>query len=57
MEKTVVGPPMNFKTEQIYFDEHQQGEKLANEVDALGKVLKKTGELSRSCHARGSKRN
>lgn len=39
--KTVVGPPMNFKTEQIYFDEHQQGEKLANEVDALGKVLKK----------------
>jgi len=39
--KTVLGPPLTFKENQSYFDEKQQGPRKFNEVQDLGKVLKK----------------
>ncbi len=39
--KTVVGPPLTFKEHQDYFDEKQQGARTNNDVQALGKVMKK----------------
>ncbi|MGY5355931.1 chondroitinase family polysaccharide lyase [Wenyingzhuangia sp. IMCC45467] len=39
-KKTVLGPPMDFKLEQIYFNENQQGKDNHNEVSSLGKNLK-----------------
>jgi chondroitin-sulfate-ABC endolyase/exolyase len=39
--KTVVGPPMDYKTKQVFFDIAQQGKDNHNKIDALGKTLKK----------------
>lgn len=39
--QTVVGPPLTFKEEQVYFDKKPQKGKDFNEVQDLGKVLKK----------------
>lgn len=39
--KTIVGPPLTFKLEQEYFDKNQQGPKVFNEIQDLGKTLKK----------------
>ncbi|WP_169786430.1 chondroitinase family polysaccharide lyase [Pseudalgibacter alginicilyticus] len=39
--ETVVGPPLTFKEEQEYFDKNQQGDKVFNDIQDLGKVLKK----------------
>lgn len=39
--QTVKGPPLTFKQEQEYFNEEQQGSKTFNDVQDLGKVLKK----------------
>ena len=38
---TVVGPPLTYRQQQKYHDEKQQGPKTFNEIDDLGKVLKK----------------
>lgn len=42
--KTILGPPMNFKQEQIYFDEKQQGPFQSNEINDLGKIIKNIGQ-------------
>ncbi|WP_081997661.1 chondroitinase family polysaccharide lyase [Wocania ichthyoenteri] len=39
--KTVTGPPLTFKREQSYYDKNQQGADKFNDVQSLGKVLKK----------------
>ena len=39
--KTVLGPPLTFKEHQDYFDEAQQGPRKFNDVQDLGKVLKR----------------
>lgn len=39
--KTVVGPPLTFKEGQDYYDEKQQGPRKFNDIQDLGKVLKK----------------
>jgi chondroitin-sulfate-ABC endolyase/exolyase len=39
--KTIVGPPLTFKEEQVYFDKKQQGSRDFNEIQEFGKVLKK----------------
>ena len=39
--KTVLGPPLTFKEQQDYYDVKQQGPKVFNDVQSLGKVLKK----------------
>jgi chondroitin-sulfate-ABC endolyase/exolyase len=39
--KTITGPPLTFKIEQEYFDPKQQGSKKINDIQELGKVLKK----------------
>ena len=38
---TVVGPPLTFQDQQEYFNEKQQGPRKFNEIQDLGKVLKK----------------
>ncbi len=39
--KTVLGPPLTFKENQDYYDVSQQGPRKFNDVQDLGKVLKK----------------
>lgn len=39
--ETVLGPPLTFKEHQDYYDEKQQGPKRFNDIQNLGKVLKK----------------
>ena len=39
--KTILGPPLTFKETQDYYDEKQQGPRKFNDVQDLGKVLKK----------------
>ncbi len=39
--KTVVGPPLTFKENQDYYDPNQQGTRKFNDVQDVGKVLKK----------------
>ena len=39
--KTVLGPPLTFKDNQDYYDANQQGPRKFNDVQDLGKVLKK----------------
>lgn len=39
--KTVTGPPLTFKEDQEYFDQKQQGTNRFNDIQDLGKVLKK----------------
>ena len=39
--KTVLGPPLTFKEHQDYYDVKQQGAKVFNDIQSLGKVLKK----------------
>lgn len=39
--KTVTGPPLTFKEDQEYFDQKQQGPNRFNDIQDLGKVLKK----------------
>jgi len=39
--KSVVGPPMDFQTQQVIFDKNQQRNNNQNKVENLGKVLKK----------------
>lgn len=39
--KTVLGPPLTFKETQDYYDEKQQGTKKFNDIQDLGKQLKK----------------
>jgi chondroitin-sulfate-ABC endolyase/exolyase len=39
--RTVTGPPLTFKGEQEYFDEKQQRSNTFNDIQDLGKVLKK----------------
>lgn len=39
--KTIVGPPLTFKEKQDYYDIKQQGPRVFNDVQSLGKVLKK----------------
>ncbi|MFB9058245.1 chondroitinase family polysaccharide lyase [Mariniflexile ostreae] len=39
--KTVVGPPLTFKEEQEFYSEKQQGPKVFNDIQDLGKVMKK----------------
>lgn len=48
--KTVLGPPLTFKEHQDFYDEKQQGSKKFNDIDDLGKVLKKIA----SFHKRGT---
>jgi chondroitin-sulfate-ABC endolyase/exolyase len=36
----IVGPPMDFKTSQIFFQEEQQGTDNHNEIESLGRLLK-----------------
>lgn len=43
--KTVVGPPLTFREEQEYFNEKQQGPKTSNDIQDLGKFLKKIANL------------
>ncbi|WP_139958480.1 chondroitinase family polysaccharide lyase [Flavicella sediminum] len=38
--KVVLGPPMDFKSSQIYFNKKQQGVDNHNEIEQLGSVLK-----------------
>jgi chondroitin-sulfate-ABC endolyase/exolyase len=43
--KTVTGPPLTFKEEQEYFDQKQQGPNAFNDIQDLGKVLKKLADF------------
>ena len=44
--KTVLGPPLTFKEHQDYYDVKQQGPKIFNDVQSVGKVLKKIASFS-----------
>jgi chondroitin-sulfate-ABC endolyase/exolyase len=43
--KTVLGPPLTFKEGQDYYDEKQQGPRKFNDVQDLGKILKKVASF------------
>jgi chondroitin-sulfate-ABC endolyase/exolyase len=49
--KTITGPPLTFKEEQEYFDQKQQGPNRFNEIQDLGKVLKKLANFYNSADA------
>ncbi|WP_152287933.1 chondroitinase family polysaccharide lyase [Flavicella marina] len=46
--KTVLGPPMNFKQEQVYYNSKQQGTIKGNEINDLGKLIKNIGKCYHS---------